>query len=342
MYRLSRVLSQIERKWFSLKMYRKQFNTVKPDYSTKLKTSFVIKHEHRNLSDNFPSLLALGGLFSFLQKPEEPELIQTIKRAILLMQKDETKRAEQMLHVALKIAQEQQNEEGIVYILDVLANLAYNENENDKAHKLFVSVMQHLFRNGVSQDDNTVVHISLKLADIYERQGDDRKAEEGYKFCVEKLENKINSGVQDEDTLLLYGMSLDWYAQFVVELKRYKDAHDLYKKAYDLSVNLNGEISEQCVVLLNDLGTVSFLQGDIDAALKYLTQATVIGARLPDMVELGSVYVNLGSIYMKKQMYDEAKRSCTYARDEARRLKNKKLEHEAEMCLQEIKLPQKA
>ncbi|XP_049830549.1 tetratricopeptide repeat protein 19 homolog, mitochondrial [Schistocerca gregaria] len=342
MYRLTRIAFQVERKWLSSsKLCKKRFNASRRDYSTKLNTSFVTEHEYRNRSENFPSLLVWGGVFSFLQSKEEPELIQTIKRAILLMQKDEMKKAEQMLHIALKLAQEQQNEDGIVYVLDLMANLAYDMNEHDKAHKLFVSVMQHLFRKGVQQDDNKIIHISLKLADNYHKQGEKRKAEEGFKFCLENLENKLNSGVKDEDTLLLLAMTLDWYAQFVFKSGRYKDAQNLMKRAYDLSVSINGETSEQVVVLLNDLGTVSCLQGDLDAALKYLKQATAIGEKFPDMLELGSIYINLGFVYLKKQMFDEAKRACVYAREQGRRLKNKEVEDVAELCLQKIKLPEK-
>jgi len=79
-----------------------------------------------------------------------------------------------MLHIALKLAQEQQNYDGVTYIYDVLANLAYEQGEYKKAEKLFVSVMQRLLPMGVSKTDNKMIHISLKLANIYKIQKDTR------------------------------------------------------------------------------------------------------------------------------------------------------------------------
>jgi tetratricopeptide repeat protein 19 len=89
-------------------------------------------------------------------------------------QKGEPEKAEQMLHIALKLAQEQQNYDGVTYIYDLLANLADEQGQYKKAEKLFVSVMQRLLSTGVSKTDNKIIHISLKLANIYKIQKDTR------------------------------------------------------------------------------------------------------------------------------------------------------------------------
>lgn len=94
-----------------------------------------------------------------------------------LLQKGEFKKAEQMLHIALKLAQEQQNYDGVTYIYDLLANLAYEQGEYGKAEKLFLSVMQRLLSVGVPKTDNKVIHISLKLSNIYKIQKDTRYIE---------------------------------------------------------------------------------------------------------------------------------------------------------------------
>ena len=92
----------------------------------------------------------------------------------LWFQKEEYKKAEQMLHVALKIAQEQQSYDGITYIYDILANLALEQKEYKKAENLFVNVMQRLVSQGVPQTDNRIIHMSLKVADIYKMKNDPR------------------------------------------------------------------------------------------------------------------------------------------------------------------------
>ena len=79
-----------------------------------------------------------------------------------------------MLHVALKIAQDQQNQDGITYIYDTLANLALEQKEYKKAEKLFVNVMQRLVSQGVPQSDNRIIHMSLKIAEISKLQNDTR------------------------------------------------------------------------------------------------------------------------------------------------------------------------
>jgi len=77
-----------------------------------------------------------------------------------------------MLHLALKLAQEQINAEGITYVYDVMANLAYDTGEYDKSEKLFVNVLQRLLAQGLPGNDNKLIHISLKIASIYEARND--------------------------------------------------------------------------------------------------------------------------------------------------------------------------
>lgn len=86
-------------------------------------------------------------------KDKESELIMTLKRAVLCMQRDQHEKAEQMLHLALRIAQQQQHEQGVLYCFDLMANLAFEQHELDKAHKLFVHVLQMLLAKGTAQDD---------------------------------------------------------------------------------------------------------------------------------------------------------------------------------------------
>jgi len=106
-----------------------------------------------------------------------------------------------MLHIALKLAQEQQNYDGVTYIYDLLANLAYERGEYEKAEKLFVSVMQRLLSMDVSKTDNKMIHMSLKLANIYKIQKDTRYRPKFIMFkimhfmyrCIEKKLITINN-----------------------------------------------------------------------------------------------------------------------------------------------------
>ena len=56
--------------------------------------------------------------------------------------------------------------------------------------------------NGEAEDSNSVVEISLKIAQIFQASGENGKAEQGYIFCVECQRKKIARNVgNDEDTI---------------------------------------------------------------------------------------------------------------------------------------------
>ena len=62
----------------------------------------------------------------------------------IALQGGELNKAEQLLHVALKMAQDTINQQAVTYIFDLLANLAYQREEYPKAERLFKDVLQRL------------------------------------------------------------------------------------------------------------------------------------------------------------------------------------------------------
>ncbi|CAH0770603.1 unnamed protein product [Bemisia tabaci] len=297
--------------------------------------------------------ISLGFLDIFKSKELDPEseLIMTLKRSILLIQREEFPAAEQMLHVALRQAQEQGNSDGITYAYDLMANLAMTRGQFEKAEKLFVLIMNRLISNQVPENDLRNLHISLKLAKILEEKGDRNKAELGYKFCLDHLEEKVaairdlklkkthfsdQEKIDNENTIALYGMSLDWFAKFLLQERKYEESVKCYKKAYKLCVEVNGDIHEQNVILLNDIGTVNYLRGNYDKALKYLTRAIEMGKHLPQMEDLSSVYINLGKVYLEQGLKAEAEKHCRDGWKNANRLNNEEGIKDAEMCLSRV------
>lgn len=117
--------------------------------------------ERKDDSHNRNYLMLGASIFTWLgfssEVEEEDEMIMVIKRSILCIQREELDKAEQMLHVALRMAQQKQNTLGVTYIHDIMANLALDQGQLDKAEKLFVSVMQQLLQQGTSQDDLKVI-----------------------------------------------------------------------------------------------------------------------------------------------------------------------------------------
>lgn len=77
-----------------------------------------------------------------------------------------------MLHLALRQAQTLQHDAAVTYIYDVMANLAFDTGDYRKAETLFVSVLQRLISKGTSENDMKVIHISLKMAKVFENMGE--------------------------------------------------------------------------------------------------------------------------------------------------------------------------
>lgn len=83
----------------------------------------------------------------------EGQLVMAIKRAILCIHQEQYKKAEQMIHLALRMAQQMQHDNGITLCFDIMANLALEREQFEKADKLFVAVLQRLLETGVKQND---------------------------------------------------------------------------------------------------------------------------------------------------------------------------------------------
>lgn len=78
------------------------------------------------------------------------------------------------MHDALEMAYNLQHFDGLTYVYDVLANGAFMQKDYVNAEKLFVMVMQRLMSKGAREYDLNILHISLKLAKIYDAQNNYR------------------------------------------------------------------------------------------------------------------------------------------------------------------------
>ena len=52
-------------------------------------------------------------------------------------------------------------------------------------------------------------------------------------------------------------MSRDGYGQYLMSIGHHEKARDQFKKAYDISCEVNGEMDEQSLVLLNSMGKIN-------------------------------------------------------------------------------------
>ncbi|XP_057671437.1 tetratricopeptide repeat protein 19 homolog, mitochondrial [Diorhabda carinulata] len=338
MNRLSRLFSL--NKFIKLNKFRTStVNNSSFNACRKLYTNPQYVHNLRNSNFNSKILLALNILtwlgFTKDDENKESELIMTLKRAVLCMQREQYEKAEQMLHLALRIAQQQQNQQGIVYCYDLMANLAFDQNDLVKANKLFKSVLQILLANGMPDDDIKVIHISLKLARICQLAAELKEAEIGYTWCLQQIDKKRSDNI---DASILYGVINDWYAQFLLDKGEVNKALERLQEAYRICSELIGKNTQQAVLLLNDLGTTSFRAEDMVNAEKYLKEAVNIGSTLDDKSHLGVVQANLGLILLEKGVIDLAEKNCKEAWHLGRKHENEESIHQASYCLDQIKM----
>ncbi|XP_023026307.2 tetratricopeptide repeat domain 19 isoform X1 [Leptinotarsa decemlineata] len=309
------------------------WNTVVP-----LKESRFIKNSNFvKIPTNIAIALSLLTWLGFTKEDEneDSELIMTLKRAVLCKQREQFQKSEQLLHLALRLAQQQQNEQGILYCYDLMANLAFDQHELDKAEKLFVSVLQMLLSKGMKHENLEVIHISLKLARICQLKANIEKAEIGYKWCLEQIDRQRNDSI---DANILYGVINDWYAQFLLDKGEVANSLRFLTEAHRICREVNGRENEQIVLLLNDLGITSFRAEDNENAVKYLKEAISIGENLDDKTHLGVVHANLGLVLLHKGILGEAEKFCKEAWHLGRKHENNESIEQANYCFDQIKL----
>lgn len=285
-----------------------------------------------------PYILSFS-LFTWLGFKEklsaEDELVQTIKHCILFIQREEFEKAEQLLHIALRQAQQIQHELGITYVYDVMANLALQREHLDKAKKLFVAVTQRIMADGAREDDLRVVHLSAKLARISHLKKEYSTAQLGYEWCLEKLQKAVNLDPNNDNKKLL-ALTEDWYGRLFIDCSRYDDGLKFMVNSLNRMRGVSDVEQEHLVVQLNDIGTVYDSLGQTDESIHYLNEALEMAKSL-NMEDLGAMHVNLGRAYIKKQLLDIARKHCGHAWKLGVTTKNKEVKKEAELCLKEIK-----
>lgn len=328
-------------------MYLTQFRSIKQDRTGIPKYSTLV-------------LLNLSFMKLFRKEDDEtPEdkLITTIKRAILSIQKEELEKAEKMLHLALRMAQDLKSKDGITYVYDAMANLAMERGQFEKAEKLFVDVMKRLFGDGAQEDDMRLLHISAKIAHMAQQSGQLEKAKQGFEWVINKLEGRMKAAGDDVQLKELWAMTKNWYAQTLMQLNATEEAKKAMEVAHSTYLEIHGKLSEEGLLLLNNLGVVCtqvrgvvrltgnelisenfpFQLGELDAAEKYLNEAIELAKEFPDFVESAVFRANLGLVYLKKGLVEKAHEICTFTWRMGHQKNHAEVIEQSGYCLDQIK-----
>ncbi|KAI8124867.1 mitochondrial, Tetratricopeptide repeat protein 19 like protein [Lucilia cuprina] len=169
--------------------------------------------------------VSILGLFKSDEETPENKLITTIKRSILCIQREQYDKAEQMLHLALRMSQDLQSKDGITYVYDIMANLAMEREQYKKAERLFAEVMRRLLGDGLSEENTKILHISSKLAHIAQLQGDIEKAKTGFVWTLSKIEECRKKMPDDIDVKELWGLTTNCYSIILVDCLEKREVH---------------------------------------------------------------------------------------------------------------------
>lgn len=301
-------------------------NFLRPHYLYSSR-QIVTKSNSQRFSTTVPSSLFLSaGIFkslSYNEKKEEKEdkLIRAIKFGIYNVQEKNYAKASTSLHLALKIAQDRGDEDGITYVYDQLANLSFITKDYEQSERLFIEVIKRLMgpNKNIPKDHNAILEISLKLANIFHLKGEYDKSEMGFLYCLETIDEKLKKDTEslsesEEDTLSLLGMANEKYGDFLVARGRYDEGIIRYKSAHNICIQIHqNETHPQSLVILNSVGNAYNLKGDHHMAMEFFENVVKFAEETNDE-QLPVYYLNLGLTQLNAHLEMEAKINCSKAK----------------------------
>jgi len=279
---------------------------------------------------------------------DEEKIIHMIKLAKLSAQRKDFNKSEQLLHLAFRSAQQLNHQKAQKYIIDEMANNAYELGDFRKAEKLFKEMLRRIITDGTSPDDNAVIHISAKLACLYGMFRDDLKATEGFRFCKNVLKEKLSQGTDDFDTKALYSLALSWYGEYLHSKGDNVEALAHFQESLDISKSINGPTHPHSILQLNNMAAAYSVLNLLENAANCLKDAINLtkGQSQEASTDLPFYYINLINIYLTQLnnpredssvLVKAASDACTEAFRLAKIAGDKEALQEVEKCRHDLK-----
>ena len=270
-------------------------------------------------------------------------MVLNIKKAILKLRDQEFNNAEDLLHVALGIAQQIKDEQAEIFILDLLANMYFETRDYVKAEKAFKEVLSRELSSGRPEDTESVIEISAKLAKMYAEKGDTEKAKSGFDFCIEKFEKVFAELTENnkEEVMDLYFKVVQWGSELLVDMESkseesLKEATKLIEKALQKAKELKQTGSMSYQTLANNLSTLYAWQNRVEEAVEMMTD-TIKLAMSSGHWSLGSFHLNLAHIYAEHGDFANAEIQMKKAEDWAKSRKDEILAKEIERLKEDLR-----
>lgn len=101
-----------------------------------------------------------------------------------------------------------------------------------------------------------MLHISTKIAQMALLQQQLDKANTGFKYVLSKIENRLEELKDNPDLFELYGLAKKLYSDVLIQQEKFQEAKDYLLQAFETYKKLHGEMTNEAVLMLNDLAAV--------------------------------------------------------------------------------------
>lgn len=273
-------------------------------------TKFRNPKKHRNIILAFSLLTSMW--YETNKNDVEDNVGYLITLAKIALERGDSERAEDILHLCLQISEEHKLHTTVPVIYDILTKIAIGIGDLPKAQELCVTAIEKLTMWGYAEDDYNIIDFKLKLARIYSSSDNERMAKLGFDTCLKQQQGKIVSGDTSEKTGILYITILFWYGVHLIKQNNYVTAKSLINTAYEYSTKFKGLSVKQEMIILYMLSNVHTELGDYESALTCMLNATILGKSISSIdlplcyMKLGYIYEQMGNIQEAKFAYEEA------------------------------------
>lgn len=156
----------------------------------------------------------------------------------------------------------------------------------------------------------------------------------GYEFVLQRIEKK--DYMNDENMYELWGLVKNFLGQAYISLHENEKAKQALLDAQKIFIKFKEEASEDGMILLNNLSVCHAELKEYKAAEMYLKKAIEIGKELK-LPDISAYQVNLGMLYIKQKLIEQAQVACRGAWQLAKKCENEEAVKGAEYCLDQVK-----
>ena len=231
---------------------------------------------------------------------------------------------------------------GEVYILDLLANLYFEERKYEQAESIFKEVLKRELALGKPEESEGIVEVSAKLARIYGVTNQIDKARAGFDYCLNKMESLMTNLTEEKkgEVVDLFLKVLQWGSEFLLSAEdkaedSLLEATEMIENGLEKVKQLEQTGSEAYQTLASNLSTLYSWQDRAEDAVAVMKE-TIKLAVASEHWSLSHFYINLAQIYAQNGDVSSAKEAANKAMETAKRTKDPAVEKDIRSLKEEL------